>query len=229
MDGLLLDTESKYTKVTNEILSDFNTGKELTWDIKVQLQGRTGDQSAAILIKEYNLPVTPDELRAISIKKQEKEWPQSKFLPGALELLKYLKSNGVPIALCTSSNKLNYERKTDHLQKGGFELFNGHIVTGDDKRIPPGRGKPCPDIWQVGLSSINSERSEDVKIKPEECLVFEDGIPGVEAGRSFGAFVVWVPDANAIKVLHGKENEIVGENGVILKSLDDFKPQDYGF
>lgn len=226
MDGLLLDTESKYTKVTNEILSDFNVGRELTWDVKIKLQGRPGAEASAIIVEEYGLPITPEELRDIGFEKQAKEWPQSKFLPGALELLHYLYENGVPIALGTSSNKLNFDRKTGHL-KHGFNVFEKHIVTGDDARIPPGRGKPHPDIWAACLGSLNEGRED--KIKPEECIVFEDGIPGVQAGRSFNSHVVWIPDINAIKVLDGKEHEIIGPNGKILQSLEEFDPKEHGF
>lgn len=225
MDGLLLDTESKYTKVTNDVLADFKVGRTLTWDVKIKLQGRPGPEASAILIKEYNLPVTPEELMEICFKKQEEEWPQSKFLPGALELINYLHSKKIPIALGTSSHSLNFKKKTDHLQEG-FKLFDGHIVTGDDSRIPPGRGKPHPDIWAACLASINNDRQD--KILPHECIVFEDGLPGVEAGKAFGAHLVWIPDENALKVLEGKENEIIGTNGVILKSLLDFKVKDYG-
>lgn len=42
----------------------------------------------------------------------------------------------------------------------GFDLFDGNIVTGDDERIPKGRGKPSPDIWLVALQQLNSRRRE---------------------------------------------------------------------
>jgi beta-phosphoglucomutase-like phosphatase (HAD superfamily) len=39
MDGLLLDSEDKYTIATNEVLREF--GKpDLPWHIKAQMQGR---------------------------------------------------------------------------------------------------------------------------------------------------------------------------------------------
>lgn len=39
MDGLLLDTEDRYTMITNAILQEY--GKPLLpWEIKAQLQGR---------------------------------------------------------------------------------------------------------------------------------------------------------------------------------------------
>lgn len=39
MDGLLIDSEDKYTMITNEVLHSY--GKpDLPWSIKAQLQGR---------------------------------------------------------------------------------------------------------------------------------------------------------------------------------------------
>lgn len=39
MDGLLLDTEDRYTMITNAILQEYGRPL-LPWDIKAQLQGR---------------------------------------------------------------------------------------------------------------------------------------------------------------------------------------------
>lgn len=160
-----------------------------------------------------------------NLERQESKWGSCAFLPGALELLQWLQENKIALALATSSNKYNYERKTAHLQHG-FSIFGEHIVTGDDPRVPQGRGKPFPDIWIAALKSLNS-KIEGEPILPEECLVFEDAVPGLAAGRAAGAFVVWVPDQRALKVLNGTEEELVGGQGVILKSLEEFKPEEY--
>lgn len=43
MDGLLLNTEDIYTEVTDELLAESGKGP-LSWDVKVQLQGRPGPE-----------------------------------------------------------------------------------------------------------------------------------------------------------------------------------------
>lgn len=43
MDGLLINTEDIYTEVTNELLAEHGKG-ELTWDVKITLQGRPGPE-----------------------------------------------------------------------------------------------------------------------------------------------------------------------------------------
>lgn len=228
MDGLLINTEDMYTEVTNEVLAEH--GKPpLPWSVKIQLQGRPGPDAARKFLEWSQLPYTPEEYFAITSKKQAEKWPKTQFMAGALELLKHLKEHEIPMALATSSHKKNYDLKTAHL-KYGFDLFGDHIVVGDDSRIPAGRGKPHPDIWLVALESLNTERRKKglEDIKPEECLVFEDGVPGVTAGKAAGAHVIWVPDQRALEVLGGQEHEIISSRGEILPSLEHLDKQKYG-
>jgi len=67
-------------------------------------------------------------------------------------------------------------------------------VLGDDARVAPGRGKPAPDIYLLALELLNKvirEEGREQELRPEECLVLEDSVPGVEAGRRAGCQVVW--------------------------------------
>ena len=61
-----------------------------------------------------------------------------------------------------------------------------NCVLGDDPRMPKGRGKPTPDIYLLALECINKELRLKVEpiIYPEECLVLENSVPRVEAGRT---------------------------------------------
>ena len=168
MDGLLVNTEDIYTITCNEILTKYGKGP-LTWDVKLKLQGLPGPEAGDKLISTYDLPLTYEEYNDLNIKSQETKWPTCAFLPGAQDLIHYLHDHNVPIALCTSSNKEKLQGKTSHLK--GFDCFDA-IVTGDDARIPKGRGKPCPDIYQLGLKELNEKFGTN--IKSDECLVFEE-------------------------------------------------------
>lgn len=84
-------------------------------------------------------------------------------------------------------------------------------VLGDDPRIGKGRGKPLPDIYLLALETINASlrvHGED-EVKPEECLVFEDAVPGVEAGRRAGMRVVWCPHPGLLEAYKGREEEVL--------------------
>lgn len=54
---------------------------------------------------------------------------------------------------------------------------------------------------------------------PEECLVFEDSVPGVEAGRRAGMRVVWCPHPELLKEYKGREAEVLA--GVANARKDD--------
>ncbi|MDH5559329.1 MAG: HAD hydrolase-like protein, partial [Deltaproteobacteria bacterium] len=57
MDGILLDTEPIYTKITQSILDRY--GKTFTLEIKAQMLGRHHLEAAKILIDKLHLPITP--------------------------------------------------------------------------------------------------------------------------------------------------------------------------
>ncbi|OTB01088.1 hypothetical protein M426DRAFT_323740 [Hypoxylon sp. CI-4A] len=253
MDGLLLDTEDLYTLCINLILEKYGKSS-LPWSIKAKLQGRPGPEANALFHEWANLPVSStdylEELTAL----QQKHFPGTKPLPGVEILLGNLgrtrwwdkksqngvrrgdeSSNGqktqrVHIALATSSTASNFAIKTTNWAEL-FSVFESHRrVLGDDKRIQPGRGKPLPDIYLLALKTINDSLDEDEKpITPEECLVFEDSVPGVEAGRRAGMRVVWVPHPMLKKEYAGREPEILagrmGEAGEVdphqLGEIDD--------
>lgn len=228
MDGTLLDTEDIYTEAATAVLAQYGKGP-LTWDIKLDLQGRPGPEATARLLAHYNIDVDPQVFMDQAFAVQQTLWHKSGWLPGALPLLQKLKAAGVPVALGTSSNTANFQLKTAHLADG-FALFGKHVVTGDDPRIPPGRGKPNPDIWQVCLASLNEERAQQGQpaIQASECLVFEDGIPGVESGQNADATVVWIPHPEARAFLDGAEKKVLTERDVLLASLEDFDCEKYG-
>lgn len=226
MDGLLIDSEDKYTECTNIILGEYGKGP-LSWDVKIKLQGRLGPEAQKIMIDAYDLPMTPEELHKRLFEIQETLWPTCKFLPGALELLQYCHANKIPIALALGSYRANLERKTAHLQEG-FQLFGRHMTTGDDPRLA-GRGKPQPDIWHLAIAGLNQDLQArgERELQPLECLVFEDGVPGVQAGIAAGCPVIWVPHPSALQLLDGKEKDILpaakGEILLLLQHLDKHK------
>ena len=222
------------------------------------------EQAGQIFEQWAQLPIGHAEYMEKLVALQKKYFPTTKPLPGAHELVKALSSTSNPkieLALATSSHKNNYLLKTNHLQNL-FSLFPEETkVLGDDPRIPKGRGKPAPDIYLLALKTINESRREqgfDSEIKPEECLVLEDSVPGVESGRRAGMQVVWCPHPGLLEQYGGREKEVLagltGEHkdeippvvtaseqkpagtpgqiddgwGILLKTLEDFPYEKYG-
>jgi pseudouridine-5'-monophosphatase len=258
MDGLLLDTEDIYTLCVNLILEKYQR-PQLPWSIKAKLQGRPGPAANKLFQDWAKLPITNEEYIEQYYALQAKHFPATQALPGVPELLSSLgrtrywdlehkeaddtnvddksKANAdnkaphrVHIALATSSHESNFRLKTAHLTELFSVFETQRRVLGDDKRIPPGRGKPLPDIYLLALQTINDSLPAGEKpITPEECLVFEDSVPGVEAGRRAGMRVIWCPHPMLKKEYAGREAEVLagrtGEGGDVdlhqLGEIDD--------
>ncbi|KAL9109211.1 MAG: hypothetical protein Q9227_006136 [Pyrenula ochraceoflavens] len=220
MDGLLIDSEDRYTICTNAILHEYGR-PSLPWSIKAQLQGRPGPEAGKIFHDWAQLPISIEEFMAKQSKLQQEHFPHCKPLPGVERLIQRLKKmekgegksgRKVHMAVATSSHVRNYRIKTENLTEL-FGLFpKRQIVLGDDTRIGKGRGKPLPDIYLLALKTINDslrEQGSESEITPEECLVFEDSVPGVEAGRRAGMRVVWAPHPGLREQYEEKEKEVL--------------------
>ena len=173
-------------------------------------------QASKIFHHWAQLPITPDEYVAKQKSLQEEFFPQSQPLPGVTTLLKKLLSTQstdkpVYIALATSSHSNNFKLKSTHLPELFSAFLESQRVLGDDPRIGKGRGKPLPDIYLLALETINNNirAKGEEEIKPEECLVFEDAVPGVEAGRRAGMRVVWCPHPGLLGAYQGREEEVL--------------------
>ncbi|KAF2790535.1 HAD-like protein [Melanomma pulvis-pyrius CBS 109.77] len=210
MDGLLIDSEDIYTICTNTLLAKYNR-PTLPWSIKAQLQGRPGPQAGEIFHAWAQLPITHAEYYEQNSELQRQLFPNTQPLPGVLDLLKTLKERGVHMALATSSHAGNYELKSAHLPELFAHFKKEHQVLGDDERIPKGRGKPAPDIYLLALSTLNEtlRANGEPEIQPEECLVFEDSVPGVESGRRAGMQVIWCPHPGLLTEYKGREKEVL--------------------
>ncbi|KAF2145832.1 uncharacterized protein K452DRAFT_295393 [Aplosporella prunicola CBS 121167] len=226
MDGLLIDTEDLYTICTNKLLHEY--GKpDLPWSIKAQLQGRPGPESQRIFHAWAQLPITHDEFMRKQSALQHEYFPSTQPLPGIPALLTTLEQRTSPqveLALATSSHAANFRLKTSHLTSLFAPFAPEHRVLGDDSRVAPGRGKPAPDIYLLALETINARlrREGGTEVKPAECLVFEDSVPGVEAGRRAGMQVVWCPHPGLREEYRGREAEVLaGLTGEHKEDDDD--------
>ncbi|KAF4567239.1 hypothetical protein EYR36_010857 [Pleurotus pulmonarius] len=233
--GLMIDSERVYTDVTNEILSEY--GKEMTWDIKAGCMGKPERQAAEHLLSFFpGISLTIDEYLRRRDELQDLRWPKVQLLPGVQKLVKHLHAHSIPIAVATGSRRRNFTLKTQHLGDV-FDCFEGRILCADD-HVSDGdisrkmKGKPAPDvfIWAARTllgRNVGDPDADCAQLEMDERskgLVFEDALPGMQAGKRAGMAVVWVPDANLLNVEYGG----VEKANIVLKSLEDFVPEHWG-
>ncbi|KAH7032910.1 HAD-like domain-containing protein [Microdochium trichocladiopsis] len=226
MDGLLLNTEDLYTLCSSTVL--LRHGRPpLPWSLKAKMMGVPGSSNGDLFHAWAQLPISREQFAAEQREQQEQHFPECRPLPGVEKLLATLRTaksgtDGrypMQMALATSSETYNFNLKTSNpTTRAVLDLIElRHRVLGDDPRVPKGRGKPSPDIYLVALQAINDTLPSDVpQITPAECLVFEDSVIGVEAGRRAGMQVVWVPHAEIAAQYHGQESEVLaGRIGLV--------------
>jgi pseudouridine-5'-monophosphatase len=207
LDGLLLGTEFLHEQVNRAIAQRY--GKTFDKFIKAKVAGRSTLESAQILVDLLELPLTPQAYLQQRNALIYPLYPQAQALPGAVLLTQHLSSYGIPQAIASSSSRRHFEMKITCHQEW-FALFDCFVL-GDDPELK--RSKPAPDIFLLAAQRLG--------VSPEECLVFEDSLAGMEAALAAGMSVVVVPDPDL-------ERQLYENAAQILSVLSDFEPPLWG-
>lgn len=206
VDGLLLDTECIYTRVTRKIVGRF--GKEFDWSLKSNMIGRPSMDSARYLVDALSLPISAEQYLNERDQLLREAFPSCEALPGASRLVQHLSRHRIPIAVATSSERILFELKvTNHRW---FDRFDA-VVTSDTPGIE--RGKPAPDIFLRAAALIDAD--------PSTTVVFEDAPSGLLAAKAAGMAAIVVPDPNMDRARYPDAD-------MIIDTLLDFDPTDFG-
>jgi beta-phosphoglucomutase len=111
---------------------------------------------------------------------------------GLVDFLQELKENSVKAAVASAAPKVNVDFV---FEKTGLRQYFDVSIDATDVT----RGKPDPEIYLKVAEKLNCP--------PEACLVFEDSMPGVQAGRNAGMKVIGVATSHPADKL--KETEFV--------------------
>ncbi|CAG8798066.1 18295_t:CDS:2 [Gigaspora margarita] len=166
--------------------------------------------SVASLINETGINVTVDEFQKERYEINVKKYPFAKLMPGVMRLVKHLKKHRIPMAIASNSFRRSVIVKTSV----NIELFNmfDNVTCADDVK----NLKPAPDLFLAAREAIGNPPTN-------QCLVFEDSIPGVKAAKNANMNVIWVPDPMVAELYP----DINGADEIIF-SLNDFDPTKYG-
>lgn len=170
LDGVLIDSETEYTKIWSYINEVFPTGYP---DLPMRIKGMTLEK---IIETYYPDPEHGPKLTQLLLDLENKmryDWK-----PGARELLQRLSTEGYDTVLVTSSNDRKMAHFDDELPEA--RGFFTKIITGD----MVSHSKPNPEGYLLGARMIDTD--------PRRCVVFEDSLQGVKAGKAAGALIIGV-------------------------------------
>jgi len=168
-DGVVVDSEIARDEILRKVLLDL--GVQYQRDrTKPKLSGKSELEMMNILIKEYELQVSPQEISAMR-KEALGDLYQNKvgFVPDFLNLYHSLKNNFNAKIAIVSGCETSLFRGVDRRLKI-FELADGNVFLSHDLSI---KSKPSPDIFLYALKHMD--------VKPEDSVVFEDAPNGIVA------------------------------------------------
>lgn len=187
MDGVLVDSEPFICKAAIMMFSELGI-KVLAEDFH-PFVGMGENRYIGGVAENYGISVDIEQVKARTYEIYEiivrgKLAP----LPGAHEFISECSKKGFKLALATSADRVKMEV---NLKEIGLSRDSFHsIITGLDVE----NKKPSPDIYIKAARSIGLE--------PEECLVVEDAVSGIKAGKSAGCRCLAVTSSFDASALH---------------------------
>ncbi len=204
LDGVLVDTEPWW----DEVRSAFAAAHGRAWgpDDQHAVMGANSRGWARIMRERLDLrDMDEDAIQAAVVDGvlacyREREPPR---VPGAPEALRRIAA-ARPVAIASSSHPAVIRAAVDAL---GLHDVLGAIVSSDEVE----HGKPAPDVYLLAARRLHAD--------PARCLVVEDSLNGVRAGRAAGMTVVLVPNASVPPA--GDARDLAD---VVLDRLADLDP-----
>lgn len=186
LDGVIVDT-AKYHFLAWQKISD-SLGIEFTPEHNEHLKGVSRIRSLDIILDLGKINATQQDKDQWLRQKNEDylayidAMDESEILSGVLNILQFLKEKEQPIALGSASKNAR-----PILEKVKLIQFFDTIVDGNDVT----NAKPDPEVFLQCARKLN--------ITPENAIVFEDSVAGIQAANVANMISVGIGDA---KILH---------------------------
>lgn len=198
LDGVLIDSEETYSKFWRGMNEVYPTGIA---NFERVIKGTTLPD---ILTRYFPDPDVADDVRRRGL--EFESHMVFGFTEGADLLLTMLESKGIKKAMVTSSDGVKM-LKLERDLPGLCSRFDT-VITGEDVT----RSKPDPQGYLMAAQRLGAD--------PAKCIVVEDALHGMDAGRAAGAFVVGLTGTLG-------RDAVEGHADVLIDSLTEFDMDKY--
>lgn len=194
MDGVLVDSNPFHKIALRQFCLKY--GHDLSeQELREKIYGRTNKDWIANVFG----PVSQAQWRAYEHEKEAlfRELYQHDIKPvdGLTGFLDKLDVQNIPRAIGTSAPRVNVDFT---LAKTNMAAYFSVIL--DEDFVT--RGKPDPEIYLKAAAALN--------FSPDRCVVFEDSLSGVQAGKAAGCKVVGITTTHTPEEL--RETDLVIDN-----------------
>ncbi|WP_282069385.1 beta-phosphoglucomutase [Olleya namhaensis] len=185
LDGVIVDT-AKYHFLAWQNLAK-SIGIDFTHEQNEQLKGVSRVKSLEKILEWGNKTISEELFASLMGKKNEEylsfieKMTDEEVLPDVPKILAYLIAQKQPISLGSASkNARPILEKVNLLSK--FDA----IVDGNDVS----KAKPDPEVFLIAAQHLN--------MKPEDCIVFEDSVAGVQAANTANMISIGIGERNVL-------------------------------
>jgi len=178
LDGILADSEPWWNEIDSKLLAEY--GVIYRGEYHREVLGVSYRLAVEFYKKAFGLSASIEELmRRRGEIATEFFANRVGLFPSTKRTLERLRDMKVRLAIATSSVSASAR---PFLDRHGLTPFFDGIVTGDEIE----RGKPDPDIYLRAAKKLG--------IRADACLVIEDALSGITAGKAAGMRVAAIPD-----------------------------------
>lgn len=182
LDGVIVSTDDCHYEAWKRLADE----EGIYFDKKInrRLRGVSRMDSLEIILERASGTYSAEEKAALADRKNRyyreliQKLTPADLLPGVKSILEDLKTNGIKIAVGSSSKNAPLI-----LERIGFKDYFDAVVDGNDLT----KSKPDPQVFLLA--------AERLGVAPEYCVVVEDADAGVEAALAAGMQVVGVGTA----------------------------------
>ncbi|MCI5585384.1 MAG: HAD family phosphatase [Lachnospiraceae bacterium] len=189
LDGTLVDSMWMWHQIDIEYLGKY--GITLPKNLHKNIEGMSFSETALYFKENFSIPESLEEIKAEWNRMAwDKYTHQVPLKEGAKPFLDYCKERGILLGIATSNSRELVENVVHSLK---LEHYFNCIMTGCDVK----KGKPAPDIYLAVAKALG--------VSPQDCLVFEDIVMGIQAGKRAGMRVCAIEDEYSMYQLEEKK------------------------
>ena len=206
LDGVIVDT-AKYHYLAWRNLAE-ELGFEFTEEQNELFKGVSRKRCLEILLEIGNIKASQEDFDRWMVEKNEdylryiEKMNASEILSEVPRVLEFLKERNIPIALGSASKNARPILEKVELLHYFDAIVDGNNVT---------KAKPDPEVFLIAADKLG--------VSPENCVVFEDAVAGIEAANAAEMVSIGIGDDKVLSEAKHNFKNFTEMDNEFLKGL----------